>query len=147
MRYANIRIAILSSRHVLILRCSEDSGAEDQLGHLDRAFYEPPNDELRQEWDAWLQKWAATVLSEGEGGEGARQQVASRLSAVNPKYVPREWMLVEAYTKAEKEGDYTVVQELYELFKRPYDEQPAYERYYSRGPDDVVSRGGVAYMT
>eukprot|EP00439_Symbiodinium_sp_Y106_P046551 s5758_g5.t3 len=141
MRYANIRIAILSSRHVLVLRCSEDSGAEDQLGHLDRAFYEPPNDELRQEWDAWLQKWAATVLSEGEGGEGARQQVASRLSAVNPKYVPREWMLVEAYTKAEKEGDYTVVQELYELFKRPYDEQPAYERYYSRGPDDVVSRG------
>ncbi|CAE7931948.1 selO [Symbiodinium necroappetens] len=123
-----------------------DAGAEGQLGHLDRAFYEPPNDELRQEWDAWLQKWAAAVLSEGEGGEGARQQVASRLGAVNPKYVPREWMLVEAYTKA-SEGDYTVVQELYELFKRPYDEQPAYERYYSRGPDDIVSRGGVAYMT
>ena len=94
MRYAGgmqrieLPFCLLMSRHVLILRCSEDAGAEGQLGHLDRAFYEPPNDELRQEWDAWLQKWAAAVLSEGEGGEGARQQVASRLGAVNPKYVP-----------------------------------------------------------
>ena len=86
------------------------------------------------------------VSAEGEGAE-ARQQIISRLRVVNPKYVPREWMLVEAYTKA-AEGDYTVVHELYELFKNPYDEQPALEqRYYSRGAQDVVSRGGVAYMT
>ena len=40
-----------------------------------------------------------------------------------PRYVPREWILVEAYEKA-AEGDYSLVKELLELFRRPYDEQP-----------------------
>ena len=131
-------------------KCRKSNEREDnegELGHLDRAFYEPPSDELKQEWEVWLRKWASAVTSaEGDGSDG-RQQVISRLRAENPKYVPREWMLVEAYTKA-AEGDYSVVQELYNLFKQPYDEQPAFEQqYYSRGPDNVVSRGGVAYMT
>ena len=125
---------------------SKDSSADGDVEHLGRAFYESPSDELKQEWQAWLRKWASAVTSEEQGAD-ADQQVMSRLRAVNPKYVPREWMLVEAYTKA-AEGDYSVVQELYELFKHPYDEQPTYEqRYYSRGPEDVVGKGGVAYMT
>lgn len=49
---------------------------------------------LAAEWTAWLQSWAAAVLVEGDVAE-----VTARLRAVNPKYVPREWMLAEAYDK------------------------------------------------
>lgn len=51
-----------------------------------------PSKELAEEWQAWLQRWADTV--------GDAQEVTARLRAVNPKYVPREWMLAEAYDKA-----------------------------------------------
>jgi len=65
----------------------------------------------------------------------------------SPKYVPREWMLVEAYDKA-SHGDYTSVRELYQLFLRPYDEQPEYEqRYYRRAPKEALVKGGVAFMS
>jgi len=41
-----------------------------------------------------------------------------------------------------------MVNELLELFRHPYDEQPDSEdRYFSRGPEDKVSQGGIAYMT
>ena len=43
------------------------------------------------------------------------------MKLVNPKYIPREWMLKEAYTKADK-GDYSIIIELYKLFLKPYDE-------------------------
>jgi len=40
---------------------------------------------------------------------------------VSPKYVPREWMLVEAYERAE-EGDYSELRRLEALFKDPYED-------------------------
>ena len=52
-------------------------------------------DGLAAEWTTWLQSWAAAVLVEGDVTE-----VTARLKAVNPKYVPREWMLADAYDKA-----------------------------------------------
>ena len=39
----------------------------------------------------------------------------------NPKYVPREWMLVEAYEAANK-GDFTRVHDLHQLLQDPYAE-------------------------
>ena len=45
-----------------------------------------------------------------------------KMRAVSPKYVPREWMLVDAYKHAEK-GDYSLLKELEVLFRTPYDEQ------------------------
>ncbi|CAJ1356813.1 unnamed protein product [Effrenium voratum] len=119
-----------------------DTVAETGLDHIKQAFYQDPPTEVAEEWTAWLQKWAEAVLAESDAKE-----VAARLRKVNPKYVPREWMLAEAYTQASK-GDYSLVHELLELFRHPYDEQPAFEAlYYSKGPAELVNRGGVAYMT
>ena len=58
---------------------------------------------------------------------------------------PREWMLVEAYSDAEK-GDYSKVKDLYNLFRYPYDEQKKYEgKYYRKAPTETylgVGKGG-----
>ena len=43
------------------------------------------------------------------------------MKKVNPKYIPREWMLIEAYTQADKKN-YDSLFELYNLFLNPYDE-------------------------
>lgn len=123
-----------------------DLGEEDGKlpAALSEAFYEErPSGELATEWMAWLRKWRE-VVAEDEGGlPGA----AERLRAVNPKYVPREWMLVEAYERAQL-GDVDILNELYEVFQRPYEEQPEVEdKYYRRTPREMQSRGGVAFMS
>ena len=59
---------------------------------------------------------------------------SAALKQASPKYVPREWMLVKAYSDAEG-GDHAELHRLHELFKRPYDEQPEAEaRYFARSP-------------
>ena len=49
----------------------------------------------------------------------------------NPKYVLRNWMVQLAIDAAEKE-DYSVAEEIYELLKRPYDEQPEFRVVHHR---------------
>ena len=65
----------------------------------------------------------------------------------NPRFVPREWLLVEAYTAAEK-GDYAPLHTLHRVLQNPYDEQPeAPAHFYSRAPKDVDEKGGVGFMS
>ena len=72
-------------------------------------------------------------------GEGMR--------AASPKYVPREWMLVEAYEAAER-GDYAPLHALHAVLSRPYDEQPEVaSRFYRRAPHGSDQQGGVGFMS
>ena len=64
------------------------------------------------------------------------------------RYVPREWMLAEAYNAA-ADGDHSVVHSLQRLFARPFDEQDAHaeERYYRRAPEGSEEQGGIGFMS
>ena len=59
-----------------------------------------------------------------------------------------QWMAMEAYEAAER-GDYTIINSLHELLKRPYDEQgaKANERWAQVTPHWARDRAGLAYMT
>ena len=56
------------------------------------------------EWTKWGEKYRASVAP--GAGEAMR--------AMSPKYVPREWMLIEAYTAANS-GDYSKTQFFHDL--------------------------------
>lgn len=66
----------------------------------------------------------------------------------NPKYVLREWHLVNAY-KAAQMGDYSVIHELQEVMSHPYDEQTdALEaKYYQRKPQELFYIAGVSHVS
>ena len=82
----------------------------------------------------------------------------------NPKYTLREWMLVEAYSKASptniqspmlpfmlksNEVDESMIHELFSLIQDPYGEgtEEQDEKYYSRAPDEALNAGGTAFMS
>ena len=68
------------------------------------------------------------------------------MKLVNPKYIPREWMLKEAYTKADQ-GDYSIIIELHQLFLKPYDEQPHFQdKYYMRAPNEIYEGKGAGIL-
>ena len=62
----------------------------------------------------------------------------SLMSANNPKYILRNYMLQNAISRAEK-GDYSEVNTLLQLIKKPFDEQPQFENYTARPPPDASS--------
>eukprot|EP00590_Aulacoseira_subarctica_P008648 CAMPEP_0172425140 /NCGR_PEP_ID=MMETSP1064-20121228/30410_1 /TAXON_ID=202472 /ORGANISM="Aulacoseira subarctica , Strain CCAP 1002/5" /LENGTH=699 /DNA_ID=CAMNT_0013167793 /DNA_START=74 /DNA_END=2173 /DNA_ORIENTATION=- len=97
----------------------------------------------------WIQAWReALVKSTLEDFSDSNVAPEERMRLANPKYILREWMLVDAYTKSAK-GDDSVVLELLELIKTPYDEGTAeqHKKYYRRAPDESLTSGGTAFMS
>lgn len=103
--------------------------------------------ENKSQWVTFLKRWIA-LIDKADGSNG-RASAAKLIRSVSPKYVPREWMLKEAYTAAQTgkfpshwQGDTgfhgALVERLFELFKHPYDEQEAYEDVYF-SPKQTVS--------
>ena len=120
------------------------AGASDEelLGLLEPAMYFPLGDKAAA-WVRWLRRWLRAQQAEGGGGAEA----ARRMRLVSPKYIPREWMLAEAYTGAEHDN-HTALHALEALLLRPYDEQPELEAaYYRRAPHGTAQQGGIGFMS
>jgi len=103
------------------------------------------------EADAARARLAATIAPAFEGDvaavAGPAEERAAEMRATSPKYVPREWMLAEAYTAAEQ-GDHAPLEELRALFAAPFEEHPEYEeRYYRRTPQAQRQKGGISFMS
>mgnify|MGYP002882964708 FL=1 len=107
------------------------------VDHLRFAFYNEdtiPEDE----WNDWLGKWWDRVNEEPD---------QEKMRRANPKYVLRNWMAQLAIDAAEKE-DYSVAMELYELLKRPYDEQTEFERlWFNKRPEWARHRVGCSMLS
>lgn len=81
-------------------------------------------------FDAWGQDYLARCQLEG-GEQNERQ---TRMDAVNPRYILRNYLAQQAIEAAEA-GDYGPVRELHAVLSRPFDEQPGKERYAERPPE------------
>lgn len=122
-------------------------------------FYDQLTDENRASIGAWIQKWHFTMVACYQNAIGQSNsdivppEEIMRLS--NPKFTLREWMLVDAYTKADSGksggngGDYSGVHDLFRLCLDPYSEGTAedHEKYYRRAPDESLRKGGTAFMS
>ncbi len=111
------------------------------MGPLSGIFYKELSGADRADWTTWIEQWRALLVEQGQSPGDA----AALMRATSPKYVPREWMLVNAYQAAQK-GDFSVMRELYELFLHPYDEQPQFEaQYYRKAP--ALNVPGTSFMS
>ena len=91
-----------------------------------------------------MARYRARVREEGTG-DAAR---GAGMRGASPKYTLRNWMLQEAIDAAEA-GDASLVAELLDLCRRPYDEQsPArHARYFVRRPDWARARPGCSALS
>jgi uncharacterized protein YdiU (UPF0061 family) len=70
----------------------------------------------------------------------------AKMNLVNPKYVLRNYMAQLAIEAAEKE-DYFLIEELHELLKHPYDEQPENEKWFAKRPDWARNKVGCSMLS
>jgi len=90
----------------------------------------------------WLQNYGRRVRSSGVDHE----QRHSRMNAVNPKYVLRNYLAQLAIDKSEQ-GDHSMVKELLEVLSKPYEEQKGMERYAEKRPEWARNRAGCSMLS
>jgi serine/tyrosine/threonine adenylyltransferase len=103
------------------------------------------NDEFeakREEWKGWLFNYIERLSIEKLTDEDRIQ----KMNLINPKYVLRNYMAQLAIDAADK-GDYSVIDELYQLLKKPYDEQPEMQKWFSKRPDWANDKIGCSMLS
>jgi uncharacterized protein YdiU (UPF0061 family) len=114
------------------------------LAPLREAWYAPEEltAEPTEKLTAWLRRYIARAREENTPDAMRR----AKMNKVNPKYVLRNYVAQLAIDKAE-EGDGSVVEELLEVMRHPYDEQPSKEQYAQKRPEWARHRPGCSMLS
>ena len=68
------------------------------------------------------------------------------MNKVNPKYVLRNYMAQLAIDKAD-EGDYSLIEEFYQLLQHPYNEQSNSEKWFAKRPEWARHKVGCSMLS
>ncbi|WP_322756938.1 protein adenylyltransferase SelO [Synechococcus sp. CBW1107] len=119
------------------------SDIPEHVSALQESFYLPCSEELDGQWTQWLQRWRDRLTAGGD-----INATSAAMKRVNPAVTWREWLVAPAYEKA-AEGDFSLVRELQEVFRHPYDElPPELEATYDRlKPREFFNAGGVSHYS
>ena len=108
------------------------------------AFYKPNEikDKISDSWNQWFVNYANRLKEESISYD----QRAEQMNKVNPKYVLRNYMAQLAIDKADN-GDYSLIEELYQLLKTPYNEQPKSEQWFTKRPEWARHKVGCSMLS
>jgi len=123
----------------------EPAASDDALvAPLRDAYYVPEQltPTVRTTTAGWLRRYLARRAADGRPTATRRRA----MNAVNPNYVLRNYLAQLAIDKAEQ-GDFTLVNELLDVLRAPYDEQPGREAFAQRRPDWARHRVGCSMLS
>jgi len=111
---------------------------------IEKAFYELEDfsDAIKMKWLNWFEKYAERLQKETTSSEERKE----KMNGVNPKYVLRNYMSQLAIDAADK-GDYSLIDELYQLLKKPYTEQPDNEKWFVKRPEWARNKVGCSMLS
>jgi serine/tyrosine/threonine adenylyltransferase len=88
-------------------------------------------------FDDWAMKWQNRLAQ--DSGDANERSAAMR--AANPAFIPRNHLVEQAISAAEKDGNFAPFENLLTVLSKPYEDQPPFARYVDPPrPDQVVHR-------
>ncbi len=116
----------------------------DFLALIKDAFYNPEEikDEVYLKWQNWFESYRQHLQLESL----TDNQRKTKMNAVNPKYVLRNYMAQLAIDAADN-GDYSVINELHTLLKKPYQEQLENEKWFVKRPEWARHKVGCSMLS
>ena len=114
------------------------------IAPLQDAYYDP--DGLTSDVVAQIASWLRAYIARTRERDLEPTTRRTRMNAVNPNYVLRNYMAQLAIDQAET-GDYTLVNQLLELLRRPYDDQPEFAQYAVKRPEWARNRAGCSMLS
>ncbi|AJR02576.1 protein adenylyltransferase SelO [Siansivirga zeaxanthinifaciens] len=108
------------------------------------AFYnmETVSEDIKQKWNDWFARYASRLELETLSNSERKKH----MNLVNPKYVLRNYMAQLAIDEADK-GNYSLIDELFQLLKQPYSEQPENEKWFAKRPEWARNKVGCSMLS
>lgn len=128
----------------LLATVQKTDSPEVALARVNETFYTPSQctGEVATAWldafQSYLDRLALEPQSDAER--------AAAMNRVNPKYVLRNYMAQLAIDAANQD-DFSLIHELHELLKKPYDEQPEHEKWFAKRPDWARTKVGCSMLS
>ncbi len=138
---------VLFFRDLARVPIAADAAADDLLAPLRDVWYDSSDvaegTALRSDWLSWLRAWGERVRTDGVVDDEARR---TAMDGLNPRFVLRNSLAQEAIELAEA-GDPSLVRELLDVLRHPYDEQPGRERFSARRPEWARTKVGCSMLS
>ena len=117
---------------------------EQHFKMLADAWYQPERvgDTYKSRLAEWLQSYRQRLQTE-DVDEAQRH---CEMKKHNPKYVLRNYMAQLAIDASER-GDQSILNELLQLLKKPYDEQFEFEHWFAKRPEWARERAGCSMLS
>jgi len=135
---------------------SEDRLSTDSLlpeGLVDSQGVPMALREAYYDLDSWtptvrdsVHHWLARYLKRLSRDEKTPEQRRQTMNQVNPKFVFRNY-LAQIAIDAATAGDYSVVQQMLEVLRHPYDDQPEFEQWSEKRPEWAKQRAGCSMLS
>lgn len=111
---------------------------------IHESFYKPEEikGDVTDQWNQWFTDYAERLKVETISNDQRKE----RMNKINPKYVLRNYMAQLAIDKADS-GDYSLIEEFYQLLKNPYDEQPKSEQWFAKRPEWARHKVGCSMLS
>ena len=140
-------LQLVETDMTIFFRKLADYKKEDSVKGLQcikEAFYtsEELNEENTGKWENWFKNYSQRLQKDSQRDD-ARKAAMNR---VNPKYVLRNYMAQLAIDAADKQ-DYSLIDTFYKMLKKPYDDQPEYEKWFAKRPDWARDKVGCSMLS
>lgn len=123
---------------------SSTDSVENGLKKIEFSFYQPEEikEEILTRWTTWFSNYLNRLSLENLSD--AERKI--KMNSVNPKYVLRNYIAQLAIEEADK-GNYQLIEELFLLLQKPYDEQPEFEKWFAKRPDWAREKIGCSMLS
>lgn len=123
---------------------SSEDNFETAFKKIEDSFYTiiEIQNEIKNLWKDWFNRYLTRLQKETLSNTERKQ----KMDLINPKYVLRNYMAQLAIDEADK-GNYSLIEEFYQLLKNPYSEQPQHKKWFVKRPEWARHKVGCSMLS